>query len=134
MPKFPNFGSIGPVEVEGDISTGYKLPVEATLAPAEVPTSTIVYDQRIVTTSDSEIVATNTNRVSLKIYNDHATGIVWLNFNDETPAVNASYPLLAKQVYEYDSSSNGRFTGTIRAVVAPATSLATLHILEETAV
>ena len=134
MPKFPNIASIPSVRAEGDAVDGYELAVSATLEPATVPTSTIVYDQRIVTTSDSEIVATNTNRVSLKIYNDHATGIVWLNFNDETPVVNASYPLLAKQVYEYDSSSNGRFTGTIRAVVAAATSLATLHILEETAV
>ena len=137
MPVHPILGQVPNVRVAGDLETGFKLVVDIDQGGGgggyTVPTSTMVYDQQIVQTSDIEIVGTNTNRVSLRIFNSHATGTVWLNFNNETATVNLSYPLLAQKEYVYDSSYNGRFTGAVRAVVAPATSLATLHILEETA-
>lgn len=135
MAVYPILGQVPNVRVAGDLETGFKLVVDIDQGGGggggTVPTTTMVYNQAIVQTSDIEIVQQNADRVSLRIFNSHATGTVWLNFNDESAQVNMSYPLLAQREYVYDSSSNGKWIGTVRAVVAPATSLATLHIIEE---
>lgn len=117
MPKFPNAASVSPVQFDGNATDGFIPKVSATLEPADVPITSIVFDGTTVLTTDIELVAANPNRVSLRIQNLSASTNVWLNFGDEPAVANASWRLAAGQEYSYNSSSNGRFTGVVHAVV-----------------
>lgn len=117
MPKFTNLASVTPIAAEGNAEDGFTPVFSATLEPATVPTTTLVFDGTTVLTNDIELVAANPNRVSLRLQNLSASTTVWLNFNDEPAIANASYRLLAGQEFVYTSSSNGRFTGNVHAVV-----------------
>lgn len=130
MPNFPSAAPASPVQYDGDATTGFIPKVSATITPAEVPISSLVLDDAIVTTSSQEIVQSNANRVSLRIRNMSATLTLWINF-DENAAVNASYPIPANTEYVYNASEMGRYTASIYAV-APSATISVI-ILEETA-
>lgn len=130
MPTFTNAASATPVQFDGNATDGFIPKVSATLAPAVVPTSSLVLDDATVTTSSQEIVSSNAYRVSLRIRNMSATLTLWINF-DENAAVNASYPIPPNTEYTYNASEMGRYTASIYAV-APSATISVI-ILEETA-
>jgi len=134
MPKFPNIGSIGPVRADGDATFGYELAVSATLAPAVVPESTIVFDGTTVFDSSVELLGPNSDRVSFRIRNSHAGGsaVLWINFG-EAASVNASYPIYHGQEFVYNASESGRYTGSIYAIAPASAGGIAVFFIEETA-
>lgn len=130
--KFPNIASIPNILAEGDPDAGYSLVTSsAGGGTPTVPITTMVLGGTNVLTSSIELVPANPDRCSLRITNTHASAILWLNFNDEPALANASYPLLAGKEFVYTSSSNGRWTGNVNAVVQSGSI--SVFFVEETA-
>lgn len=134
MPKFPNAASASPVQFDGNAEDGFFPKVSATLAPATVPTSTIVFDGTTVFDSSVELLGPNPDRVSFRIRNSHAGGsaVLWINF-DEAATVNASYPIYHGQEFVYQATDLGRYTGSIYAVAPAAAGGIATYFIEETA-